>query len=253
MKKLLVCLLTLGSVISCANAQVKPAPAKPAPSKAPAKLMTKVAMKNLLDSFSYAAGVNIANNMKQQGIDKINTELMMKAIDDVFKNNTQALDAQQCNSSLQGQMAIFNKKKDEESKKKNAAIKAQGEAFLAENKKRKEITTLPDGLQYEIFKSGDLNGIKPTAQDTVVVNYVGTSIDGKEFDASRGKPVEFPVGGVIKGWTEILQLMHKGDHWKVYIPSDLAYGERGAGEAIPGGSALVFEITLEDIKPAVTK
>ncbi|MFT3908442.1 MAG: FKBP-type peptidyl-prolyl cis-trans isomerase [Ferruginibacter sp.] len=253
MKKLLVCLLTLGSVISCANAQVKPALTK-APAKTTAKpLMTKAAMKNLLDSFSYAAGVNIANNMKQQGIDKINTELMMKAIDDVFKNNTPALDAQQCNASLQTQMGIFNKKKDEENKKKNAAIKAQGEAFLAENKKRKEVITLEDGLQYEILKSGDANGLKPTAQDTVVVNYVGTLTDGKEFDASRGKPVEFPVGGVIRGWTEILQLMHKGDHWKVYIPSDLAYGERGAGEAIPGGSALVFEITLEDVKPAAIK
>ena len=161
---------------------------------------------------------------------------------------------EQCNMKLQEQMAIFNKSKDEENKKNIGAEKAKGEAFLTSNKARKEVTTLPSGLQYEILKAGDPGGMKPTAVDTVVVNYVGTLINGTQFDASTGRgPATFPVGGVIKGWTEILQLMTKGAHWKVYIPSDLAYGERGAGAAIPGGSALVFEITLEDIKPATTK
>ncbi|MEO7524363.1 MAG: FKBP-type peptidyl-prolyl cis-trans isomerase [Ferruginibacter sp.] len=249
MKKLLVCLLTFGPAISYVNAQVKPGTVK-APAKSP---VPKVAIRSLLDSFSYAAGVNIANNMKQQGITTINADLMMQAVNDVFKNNTLILSQEQCSNSLQEQMSIFNRFKDEEAKKKNVVIKAQGEAFLATNKTRKEVTTLADGLQYEILKAGDPGGMKPTAQDTVVVNYIGTLTDGKEFDASRGKPVEFPVGGVIRGWTEILQLMTKGSHWKVYIPSDLAYGERGAGEAIPGGAALVFEITLEDIKPAAIK
>ena len=121
------------------------------------------------------------------------------------------------------------------------------------NKSRKEVTTLANGLQYEILQAGDPNGIKPTAQDTVVVHYVGTLIDGTEFDNSvkRGEPATFPVGGVIKGWTQILQLMTKGAQWKVVIPSELAYGERGAGAQIPPGSVLVFEINLIDIKPAV--
>mgnify|MGYP001791880516 CR=1 FL=1 len=101
---------------------------------------------------------------------------------------------------------------------------------------------------------GEANGFKPTAVDTVVVDYVGTLIDGTEFDNSlkRGQPAIFPVGGVIKGWTEILQMMTKGAHWKVYIPSELGYGESGAGGSIPPNAALVFEITLQDIKPAIT-
>lgn len=250
MKKLIVCLLTLGSMAGYVNAQVKKAPAKTAPSTTTAKPV----MKNLLDSFSYAAGINIANNMKEQGISTINVSLLVKAIDDVFKNNPVAMSPEQCNSKLQEQMSLFNMKKEEESKKLAAAEKAKGEAFLAANKTRKEVTTLPNGLQYEILKAGDPAGMKPTALDTVVVDYVGTLTDGKPFDASTGRgPATFPVGGVIKGWTEILQLMTKGAHWKVYIPSELAYGERGAGGAIPGGAALVFEITLHDIKPATIK
>ena len=247
MKKLIICLLGFG--VAACHAQVKQAPVKPGGNAMPAKIV----LKNLLDSFSYAAGVNIANNMKQQGIENLNTDLLAKAVNDVFKNTPLALTPEQCNPVLQEQMAIFNKKKDEANKKLTAGEKAKGEAFLATNKTRKEVTTLADGLQYEILKAGDPAGVKPTAQDTVVVNYIGTLTNGKEFDASKGTPVTFPVNGVIKGWTEILQLMTKGAHWKVYIPSDLAYGERGAGAAIPGGAALIFEITLEDIKPAAIK
>ena len=248
MKKLVVCLVAFSAVIGNANAQVKKTPVKPA-----AASVGGPAMKNLLDSFSYAAGINIANNMKDQGISNLNAAVMVKAMEDVFKGNKPALAPDECNVKLQAQMAIFNKKKEEEAKKINAVERAKGEAFLASNKNRKEVTTLPDGLQYEILKAGDPAGIKPTAQDTVVVDYRGTLTDGKEFDASKGTPVTFPVGGVIKGWTEILQLMTKGAHWKVYIPAELAYGERGAGAAIPGGAALIFEITLQDIKPAVIK
>ncbi len=248
MKKLVVCTMMLGSIISGVFAQAKKTPVTSA-----GTATTKPVMKNLLDSFSYAVGVNIGNNMKDQGITNLNSALMIKALDDVFKNNPTALTPEQCNGKLQEQMTIFGKVKEEESKKVNAAERAKGEAFLATNKKRPEVTTLPDGLQYEILKKGE-PGIKPTPQDTVVVDYVGTLVDGKQFDASTGRgPATFAVGGVIKGWTEILQLMSKGDHWKVFIPSELAYGERGAGGAIPGGAALIFEITLLDIKPAATK
>ena len=124
--------------------------------------------------------------------------------------------------------------------------------FLNKNKERKGVIALPNGLQYEILQAGEENGMKPKAIDTVVVDYVGTLIDGKEFDNSlkRGEPATFPLNGVIKGWTEILQLMTKGAHWKVYIPSELGYGDRGAGGSIPPGAVLIFEITLRDIKPA---
>ena len=114
---------------------------------------------------------------------------------------------------------------------------------------------MPNGLQYEVLTAGDPNGMKPTKEDTVVVHYVGTLIDGTEFDNSvkRGEPAQFPLGGVIKGWTEILQLMTVGSKWKVYIPSELGYGERGAGASIPPYSTLIFEIDLKNIKPAVKK
>jgi FKBP-type peptidyl-prolyl cis-trans isomerase len=132
------------------------------------------------------------------------------------------------------------------------AMKQNGIDFLNKNKERKEVISLPNGLQYEVLQAGEENGMKPKAIDTVVVHYVGTLIDGKEFDnsISRGEPATFPLNGVIKGWTEILQLMTKGSKWKVYIPSELGYGERGAGGSIPPGSVLIFEINLIDIKPA---
>lgn len=241
MKQLVVCSLALLSVISSVNAQTKKAPVK-----APVKLaVPNTVMKNLLDSFSYAAGLNIAANMKEQGISNINPALMQRAINDVFQNKPKLLTPEIANMKLQEQLAAF-------SHKKSAVEKAKGQAFLAENKKRNGVISLPNGLQYEVLTAGDPNAIKPTAADTVVVHYVGTLIDGKGFDSSveRGEPATFPVGGVIRGWTEILQLMPKGSKWKVYIPSDLAYGDRGAGGAIPPGATLIFEINLLDVKPA---
>lgn len=239
MKKLAgFCLITILSVPT-AFAQGSKPPVKKSPVKA---APDKPVMKSLLDSFSYAAGLNIAGSMKEQGITSLNNALLLKAIDDVFKNNTPSLTHEQATMTLQKQLQQF-------SQKKSAAEIAKGKAFMDENKKRKEVITLPNGLQYEILKAGD--GNKPTATDTVVVNYIGKLVDGTEFDNSfkRGEPATFPVGGVIRGWTEILQLMPKGSQWKVFIPSDLAYGDRGAGAAIPPGATLVFEITLLDIKP----
>lgn len=136
------------------------------------------------------------------------------------------------------------------SKMKNLAEKntKEGEAFLEANKKKSGVITLPSGLQYKILKEG--NGAKPTATQTVKCHYRGTLIDGKEFDSSykRGEPTEFPVGGVIKGWTEALQLMPVGSKWELYIPSTLAYGERGAGQTIGPNAVLIFEIELLSIK-----
>jgi len=248
MIKTALCLMTAVTVTFGANAQTKKPVAKPVAKPVSKTITTAPLMKNGVDSFSYAVGLNIAESMKQQGVTKINGPLMQKAIDDVLNNRKLALTEEQANMTLQQKLQEF-------AEKKSSVEKSKGEVFLAANKKRAGVTTLPNGLQYEIITPGEANGVKPTAADTVVVHYVGTLTNGTKFDASldRGEPATFPVGGVIRGWTEILQLMTKGAKWKVAIPSDLGYGDRGAGPSIPPGAALVFEINLLDIKPAVTQ
>lgn len=235
----------LSTIVLCIAGLSVTAQSGAKPKAKPAAKPAAPVMKNLLDSFSYAAGVNVATNMKAQGISKLNTAMMVKGIDDVFKNNKQLLDQEANNTCMQRQLDIFSAEKD-------AGAKAKGVAFLENNKKRKGVIILPNGLQYEVIKSGDVNGSSPKITDTVEVNYSGTLIDGTEFDNSfkRGEAAAFPVGGVIKGWIEILQLMKPGDHWKVYIPSELAYGASGAGSAIPPNSVLIFEIVLEKIRVA---
>ncbi len=219
---------------------------KPA-AKASVKTTTPV-LKNLLDSFSYAAGFNVATNMKAQGINKVNTVLMQKGLDDVFKNNKPVLTAEVSNNCMQKQLAIFAAEKSD-------VEKAKGVAFLETNKKRKEVITLPSGLQYEVIKNGDAGSSTAKAVDTVVVNYKVALFNGEDIENSfkSGQPAVFPVTGVIKGWIEVLQLMRKGDHWKVYVPSELAYGAAGNGAAIPPHSTLKFEMLLEDIRPFVAK
>ena len=204
------------------------------------------ALKTPVDSFSYALGMNVANNLKQQGIEILSYASMQKAMEDVFKKRSASLTEQQANSCIQTRLQA------------NAAKKSSGEktkslVFLDANKKRAGVVTLPSGLQYEVIKKGDAASAMPKAEDTVVANYAGTLIDGKEFDNSykRGEPLTIPVSGVIKGWTEVLQLMHIGDKFKVFIPSELGYGERGAGAEIPPGATLIFDMELLKIKPAV--
>ena len=247
MKKTALCLMAVVSVTFGVNAQTKKTVAKPVAK--PLVTKTTIAapvMKSGMDSFSYAVGMNIGNSMKEQGITSINSVLLQKAINDVFNNNKTVLTMDQANATLQQKLQEF-------SAKKSLAQKAKGQAFLAANKTRPGVIALPNGLQYEILKAGDPAAAKPTAADTVVVHYTGTLIDGTKFDASvdRGEPATFPVGGVIRGWTEILQMMTKGAKWKVAIPSDLAYGDRGAGGSIAPGAALIFEIELLEVKPAI--
>lgn len=203
-------------------------------------------LKNSNDSFSYALGMNIANNLKQQGIDKISNIAMQKALDDVFGMKKPLLNDQQANMCIQ-------QKLQENMSKKNEVVKSKGRAFLESNKKRQGVVTLPSGLQYEVIMKGDMNSAKPRLQDTVVAHYRGTLIDGTPFDNSydRGEPLTREITGVITGWTEILQLMHIGDKWRVFIPSELGYGERGSG-TIPGGAALIFEMELIGIKQGAT-
>jgi FKBP-type peptidyl-prolyl cis-trans isomerase FklB len=248
MKKIMVCAIA-AAVVYNSEAQVKTTTTttKTATAKTAVKTAPTVAFKNATDSFSYAAGMSVAGSMMNAGATKLNTALFQKAMDDVYNKQKTALTEQQANMTLQEKLQEFAKAKAD-------AQKGEGLAYLAANKKRAGVVQLPDGLQYEILTAGEANGMKPTPADTVVVDYVGTLTNGTEFDNSvkRGQPATFPLNGVIKGWTEILQLMTKGAHWKVYIPSELAYGENPPqGAPIPPNAVLVFEITLKDIKPAV--
>lgn len=192
------------------------------------------------DSLSYAIGVQVAEYYKTQGVEKISTEYISKAFKDVYDSKPLIISEDACNMNIQQKLQEFMANK-------TSAVKQESAAFLEKNKNRPDVITLPDGLQYEIITKG--TGPIPTAQDTVTANYLGTLLDGKEFDNSykRGQPITIPVTGVIRGWTEALQLMPVGSKWKLFVPSDLAYGDRGAGGAIPGGAALIFEIELLNI------
>ena len=231
-------LIIIGVVITTfAQAQAK----KPvAVKKAIITKQTAPVFKNSIDSFSYAIGIEGASYYKSQGADKVNTEMVRKAFDDVFNNKPILLTSEICNMTVQ-------KKLQEFMSSKSLVEKEKGQKFLAENKKRQGVIELPNGLQYEIIKAG--TGEKPKATDTVKAHYVGTTIDGKEFDNSykRGEPLEIPVSGVIQGWVQALQMMPVGSKWKLYIPSELGYGDRGAGGAIPGGATLIFDIELIEI------
>ncbi len=203
--------------------------------------MKKEDLKTELDTVSYSLGVNIGNNIKQQGVKDLNLKALMKGMEQALAGDSTWLNDQEAMSAIQGYFTKISETKGAESKK-------VGEAFLAENGKKKGITTTSSGLQYEVIKMGD--GDKPLATDEVTVHYHGTTIDGQVFDSSkdRGEPATFPLNGVIAGWTEALQLMPKGSIFKLYLPSNLAYGERGAGEKIPAHAVLIFEVELLEIK-----
>lgn len=200
-----------------------------------------IVLETEIDNFSYGLGVNIAKNIQAQGIDEINASAFTAAISDVFANNDLKLSDHDANQFVQEFLSKAQSKKFE-------AVKSEGEAFLAENGKRAEVTTTASGLQYEVLTEGD--GAKPSAENTVNVHYHGTLIDGRVFDSSveRGQPISFPLNGVIAGWTEGVQLMSVGSKFKFFIPYNLAYGERGAGGDIQPYSALVFEVELLGIE-----
>ncbi len=192
---------------------------------------------------SYAIGLDIANSLKSLGtdIDRIAFTEALNARLDGTKTRLNAEEATKVKQDFFQKRAV---KQAEERKAAGAENKAKGEKFLAENAKKDGVTTTASGLQYEVLKMGD--GAKPVATDTVTVNYRGTRLDGTEFDSSykRNKPISFPLNGVIKGWTEGVQLMPVGSKFKFYIPSNLAYGEHGAGALIAPNSTLIFEVEL---------
>lgn len=220
-------------------AQTTAKPTTPAHKPGTTSTGATFALKNENDSISYAIGVSLANFYKQQNISNINTTILVHAVRDVEANKA-LLSEQQCQSTL---MTFVTKQQTE----KASGNKKVGQEFLAANAKKPGVVTLPDGLQYQILKTGA--GPKPKLTDMVRVHYHGTLIDGRVFDSSvdRGQPIELNVNGVIPGWTEALQLMPVGSKWKLFIPSELAYGDRQAGQLIAPGSTLVFDVELLDI------
>ena len=193
-----------------------------------------------LDSVSYGIGVNIAENLKGQGLGDLNVEAMAKGLQDILNDSELAISKEEVGPLLNEYMGQIQAEKAKEATK-------EGTAYLEKNSKRKEVTTLPSGLQYEVLSSG--SGATPGLNDKVTTHYHGTTIDGNVFDSSvdRGEPIQFPVNGVISGWTEALQLMPVGSKWRLFIPSDLAYGPRGSGDKIPPHAALIFEVELISI------
>ncbi|MGD0036955.1 MAG: FKBP-type peptidyl-prolyl cis-trans isomerase [Bacteroidota bacterium] len=201
--------------------------------------------KTTKEKVSYSIGINVGKEMKLRMQElNINQAFLLQGIKDAINSSTTAMSEKEMETTL----AAFQKEMMAKMQAIAEKNKKEGETFLAANKKKDGVITLPSGLQYKILKTG--SGPKPTASQTVSCNYRGTLIDGKEFDSSykRGEPAEFPVGQVIKGWVEALQLMPVGSKWQLFIPSDLAYGPNGQGQIIGPNATLIFDIELLSIK-----
>ena len=267
-------ILTLTTLMGCfilvcrSQAQQSQAPAsqqsfgQPAPSAAPAKPTTPktgqtstakkpapapLTLNTPKDKLSYAIGASVGKTLKRDEVD-IDTAILLRALKDVLADKKLLLTDQEVQSVLTTFQADLRKKQELQAQQLAEKNKNEGEAFLAANKTKEGVVTLPSGLQYKILQ--DANGPKPTASDTVVVNYRGTLLNGTEFDSSykRSQPAAFGVGQVIKGWTEALQLMPVGSKWQIFIPSNLAYGLRGPA-AIGPNATLVFDVELVAIQP----
>jgi FKBP-type peptidyl-prolyl cis-trans isomerase FklB len=227
------------------EATAKPRAATTTRTSAPLALTTEK------DKASYAIGVNIGKDLgeklRKDSVD-VNTAIVLRGMKDALAGGKMLLTDDQAKAAMDQFMADLHEKQEKKMAIAGDVNKAKGDTFLAANKTKDGVITLPSGLQYKIISPG--TGPKPTSSDSVVCNYRGTLIDGTEFDASakHGGPATFPVGKVIKGWTEALQLMPVGSKWQLYIPSDLAYGSQGAGGDIGPNSTLIFDIELLSIK-----
>ena len=204
-------------------------------------------LKTPKEKFSYALGMKMGENLHKQSV-PVDPAILARGLRDAVAGGKTALTDEEAQAAIMEVQKDMHDKQMAKQKEEGAANKKEGDAFLAANKGKEGVVTLPSGLQYKILKQG--NGPKPTDKDTVECNYRGTLIDGKEFDSSykRGQAASFPVGGVIKGWTEALQLMPVGSKWQLFVPSDLAYGDRGAGADIGPDSTLIFEVELLSIQ-----
>lgn len=206
-------------------------------------------LKTPKDKESYAIGLNIGKGLHKDAVD-VDPAILVRGLKDALAGGKTLMTDDEAKAAMVALQADVRKKQEAKMAIVGDANKKEGDAFLAENKTKDGVVTLPSGLQYKILKEG--TGPKPTAKDSVVCNYKGTLLDNTEFDSSykRGQPATFPVGQVIKGWTEVLQLMPVGSKWEVFVPSDLGYGARGAGPGAPIGpnATLIFEIELLSIQ-----
>lgn len=244
--------LILGIAVATAAAQNKAKAAKPAPSPSPAaQAASPSPLKTEKEKLSYALGLNVASslnaNLKRQSVD-IDPNILLQAFNDVFNGKKTLMTEDEARTVLTDFTTQLRAKQMQKMKEAGDANKKEGDAFLAANKTKPGVVTLPSGLQYKILKQG--TGPKPTESDTVVCNYKGTLINGTEFDSSEkhGGPATFPVGQVIKGWTEALQLMPVGSKWQLFVPADLAYGEQGQPPDIGPNATLIFEVELLSIQ-----
>lgn len=233
---------------STSSAQSKSSTTAKKPASSAAKPATAVALTTQKQKNSYALGMSIGLGFQKQGIDKsVDNALVIRGLRDALAGSKTAMTEDEMKAALQQLRTEVMGAQEAKAKEAGATNRKEGETFLSANKSKDGVKVLPDGLQYKVLTEG--TGPKPAATDTVTVNYRGTLINGKEFDSSykRGQPATFPVGGVIKGWTEALQLMPVGSKWQLFIPADLAYGDRGAGADIGPGDTLIFEVELLSI------
>jgi FKBP-type peptidyl-prolyl cis-trans isomerase FklB len=207
----------------------------------------KVELTNVKDKVSYGIGMSMGRDFANQKIE-VDPAILAQGIKDTLAGGPMLMTDEEAQTTLMNFQQEMMAKQEAETKAMGEKNQQAGAAFLTENGKKEGIVTLPSGLQYKILSEG--TGKSPAKEDTVTVNYRGTLIDGTEFDSSykRGEPATFPVGGVIPGWTEALQLMKEGAKWQLFIPADLAYGERGAGPVIEPNSTLLFEVELISIQ-----
>jgi FKBP-type peptidyl-prolyl cis-trans isomerase FklB len=270
MRKLLIVVRTMlaAGVVLLGNAvaQTSAAPSQTPPAKKPAAPAAKksssaatktgtatkdqpvTALTTTKQKASYAIGMNWGTGLHRQGID-VDSAALIQGMKDALAGGKTLLTEDEARAALMQLQKEIQEKQQAKAAAEGETNKKEGDAFLAANKTKESVVTLPSGLQYKILKEG--NGPKPTASDSVVCNYKGTLINGTEFDSSykRGEPATFPVTGVIKGWTEALQLMPVGSKWQLFIPPDLAYGPRGTpGGPIGPNATLVFEVELISIK-----
>ena len=251
MKKIIMCALAAVVVSAALYAQTKTTQTAPAAQSKSSQTAPAASspLKTEKDRLSYSIGMNLGAGLKEQGID-VNSDMLLRGIKDAISDGKPLMTDEEIRASLSTLKSQLQAKQAALQEKAASENKAKGDKFLADNKAKEGVVALPSGLQYKILKAG--TGPKPKPTDTVTTHYKGTLLDGTQFDSSydRNEPATFPVGGVIKGWTEALQLMPVGSKWQLFIPAELAYGERGAANVIGPNETLIFEVELLSIQDA---